>query len=157
MRGCVVGVAVYCVVATPVFAAAPPTWQGVVQVVSINDKCAYPSAGARMPSIFRQFFGGSNGPSGVSMLESINKMYLFSVTASDQKFAAKGTLAEKVISNWGIFYEVSGLTYTLNYEPPLAEIGPTTPFVNLSGSLTNFDGQSGCIVKFRAGYAKVVE
>lgn len=146
-----------CIAATPSLAASPPTWQGVVQVLPAKNQCEYPAPGAKMPSIFRQSFGGSTGPSAISMLDSLNKMYLFSVTASDQKFAAKGTLAEKVISNWGTFYEVSGITYAFSYDPPLAEITAATPFVNLTGSLTDFGGRSACIVKFHAGYAKVVE
>jgi hypothetical protein len=145
------------VTASSAVAAAPATWQGVVQIVSINDHCSHPAPGSKLPSIFRQSLGGAVGPAGLTLLESINKLYLLSVTASDQKFGANGLLAEKAISNWATYYEVSGITYAFAYDPPLAEITAKSPFIDLTGSLSNFDNQAGCVLKFRAGYAKVVE
>lgn len=151
------GLLASCLAVSQAAAAAPPTWQGVIQVLSVNSKCAHPAAGSKLPSVLRQSFGGSVGPAGLSMLESINKMYLLAVTASDQKLAGSGRLAEKAISNWASYYEVSGITYAFTYDPPLAQITAATPFIELTGSLTGFDDQPGCVIKFRAGYAKVVE
>lgn len=140
-------------VLTPAWAATPTVFEGSAKMNTVSAGCGGTiTAGEFFVSILRPQFTASEPPVGISFV-STRSAALYILNGAARPVPPSGNYDGQGISSRAAFFHSNGpFTGAFSMKAAPASVSPTTPFVTLTGKLTNFADLTGCTVTFSASY-----